>query len=186
MQSETLTYPSRLYLRDGRRVLCVPADEIVWVEAAGNYVQIHTARKTHLVRHTVKAMEAKLDPDRFVRVRPSAIVSRSSVEALNARHGGDYVVILEGGTEIRSSRGFRDRVESALGDVPGTARTVVATRRRRRATRAENRPAPVEAAPVTPSATPSVSPAVTSSVTPLAASPRGESCGVLVAAAAIA
>ena len=128
-------------------MLCVPSDEIVWVEAAGNYVQIHTPRKTHLVRHTVKAMEAKLDPDRFVRVRPSAIVARDAVEALNARHGGDYVVVLRGGTEIRSSRGFRDRVEDALGDAPGTARAVLASRRRRRAARSAPRPEPVSSAP---------------------------------------
>jgi len=129
-------------------MLCVPSDEIVWVEAAGNYVQIHTPRKTHLVRHTVKAMEAKLDPDRFVRVRPSAIVARDAVEALNARHGGDYVVVLRGGTEIRSSRGFRDRVEDTLGSAPGTARAVLASRRRRRAARSTpSRPDPVSSHP---------------------------------------
>ncbi len=126
-------YPTRLVLRDGQRTLAVTADEIVWVEAAGNYVQIYTERKTHLVRHTVKAMEVKLDPRRFVRVRPSAIVNVDSVRAVNARAGGDYTVVLEGGTEIRSSRGFRDRVEDLLTQAPGTARHALANRRRRRA-----------------------------------------------------
>ena len=90
-------------------MLTISVDEVVWVEAAGNYVQIYTPRKTHLVRHTVKAMEDKLDPERFVRVRPSAIVAVAVVKALNARAGGDYTVVLEDGTEIRSSRGFRLR-----------------------------------------------------------------------------
>ena len=62
------TFPDRLVLRDGQRMLTISVDEVVWVEAAGNYVQIYTPRKTHLVRHTVKAMEDKLDPERFVRV----------------------------------------------------------------------------------------------------------------------
>ena len=128
----------------------MPADEIVWVEAAGNYVQIHTPRKTHLVRHTVKAMEAKLDPARFIRVRPSAIVCRDHVRAFNARHGGDYVVVLSDGTEIRSSRSFRERVEEALAEVPGTARSVLASRRRRRASRV--RQVPRASALVTPPA----------------------------------
>lgn len=126
-------YPSRLALRDGQRTLAIMADEIVWIEAAGNYVQIYTARKTHLVRHTVKGMEAKLDPERFVRVRPSAIVNVDNVQALNARAGGDYTVVLDDGTEIRSSRGFRDRVEDVLADAPGTARHALANRRSRRA-----------------------------------------------------
>ena len=126
-------------------MLCVPADEIVWIEAAGNYVQIHTAKKTHLVRHTIKAMEAKLDPQRFIRVRPSAIVCSDHVEAFNARHGGDYVVVMSDGTEIRSSRGFRERVEEALGQSAGTARSVLASRRRRRASRVGPRAGPASA-----------------------------------------
>lgn len=129
----TSRYPARLVLRDGQRTLTIVVDEVVWVEAAGNYVQIYTARKTHLVRHTVKAMELKLDPQRFVRVRPSAIVSIGAVMALNARAGGDYMVVLDDGTEIRTSRGFRDRVEDSLADTPGTARHALANRRRRRA-----------------------------------------------------
>ncbi len=114
-------------------MLTVATDEILWVEAAGNYVQIYTARKTHLVRHTVKAMEDKLDPRRYIRVRPSAIVNIDAVQALNARAGGDYTVVLEDGTEIRSSRGYRDRVEQTLAHTPGTARHALANRRRRRA-----------------------------------------------------
>lgn len=130
---EPRTYDERLALRDGRRTLCIDVSEIDWIEAAGNYVQIYTDRRTHLVRHTVKAMEAKLDPRRFVRVRPSAIVAIDSVTALHARMGGDYIVVMGDGTEIRSSRGFRERVEEALAQVPGTARDLWAVRRRRRA-----------------------------------------------------
>lgn len=125
-------YPARLVLRDGQRTLTIVVDEVVWVEAAGNYIQIYTPRKTYLVRHTVKAMEVKLDPRRFVRVRPSAIVAVNAVAALNARPGGDYTVVLDDGVEIRTSRGFRDRVESMLADAPGTARHALANRRRRR------------------------------------------------------
>jgi len=132
-------YPARLVLRDGQRMLTIPVDDILWVEAAGNYVQIHTDRKTHLVRHTVKAMEAKLDPQRFVRVRPSAIINVDAVRSVDARAGGDYTVVLSSGTEIRSSRGFRDRVEDLLAQAPGTARLALANRRRRRARAAERK-----------------------------------------------
>jgi two-component system, LytTR family, response regulator len=85
------------------------------VEAAGNYVEVHTVRKAHLVRHTVKAMEAKLDPERFLRVRPSAIVSTAHVTGLSRRSGGDYVVVLSDGTHIRSSRSYRARIEEVFG-----------------------------------------------------------------------
>lgn len=120
-------------------MLTVMVDEILWVEAAGNYVQIHTDRKTHLVRHTVKAMETKLDPQRFVRVRPSAIVRVDAVRSVDARAGGDYTVVLASGIELRSSRGFRERVEDLLAQAPGTARHALANRRRRRARAAERK-----------------------------------------------
>lgn len=165
-------YPTRLVLRDGQRLLTIAADEIVWVEAAGNYVQIYTDRKTHLVRHTVKAMEAKLDPLRFVRVRPSAIVRVDAVQALNARPGGDYTVVLEGGTEIRSSRGFRDRVEDVLADAPGTARLALANRRRRRARAATAR-----------KADPSVTPSVVGSAPPVAGGAASSVGGLALVAA---
>ena len=99
-------------------MLSVPLDEIYWVEAAGNYIQIHTARKTHLVRHTVKAMQAKLDPAAFLRVRPSAIVAVAHVETITHRPGGDYTIVLRDGTRIPSSRSFRARLEEVFGKPP--------------------------------------------------------------------
>ncbi len=105
-------------MRDGTRTLCILLRDIQRVAAAGNYVEIHTPRKTFLVRHTVKAMEAKLDPRRFLRVRPSAIVNVDEVESLEARAGGDYTVALRDGTRIPTSRSFRDRIEAVFGRPP--------------------------------------------------------------------
>jgi two-component system LytT family response regulator len=107
-------YVTRLEWREGVRVVSVDLDDIDWIGAAGNYVEIHTARRTHLVRHTVKAMQAKLDPCRFVRVRPSAIVNAARVAAVLGRPGGDYVVVLRDGTRIPSSRAFREQVRVRL------------------------------------------------------------------------
>lgn len=105
----------RLLVRDSGRVLYIPLAEIEWIEAAGNYVEIHMGRRSHLVRHTVKAMEAKLDPARFLRVRPSAIVNISEVATLESRSGGDYLLTLRNGRKIPSSRGFRNGVEETFG-----------------------------------------------------------------------
>lgn len=92
----------------------VETDEILWVEAAGNYVQIHTPRRVHLVRHTLKAMLGKLDAELFVRVRPSAIVAVAQVASVVARPGGEYLVTLTDGTEIPTSRGCRADVRRVL------------------------------------------------------------------------
>ena len=110
----TARFPGRLWFRDAGRTVGVEIQEIDWIEAAGNYVQIYTARRTHLIRHTVKAMQAKLDPERFVRVRPSAIVHVERVARLTHRPGGEYLITLADGTQIPSSRGFRGDVERVL------------------------------------------------------------------------
>lgn len=107
-------FPGRLWFRDAGRSVGIEIQEIDWVEAAGNYVQIYTARRTHLIRHTVKAMQAKLDPEQFVRVRPSAIVNAERVQRLVHRPGGEYLITLLDGTQIPSSRSFRADVERVL------------------------------------------------------------------------
>jgi two-component system, LytTR family, response regulator len=124
---ETLSasLPRRLLLRDAGRILCIQVDEIEWVEAAGNYVEIHMGGKSYLVRHTVKAMEAKLDPERFLRVRPSAIVNVAEVTTLESRSGGDYLLTLRSGIQISSSRSFRERVERIFGKARRRRRNAV-------------------------------------------------------------
>ena len=107
-------FPARLWFRDAGRSVGIEIQEIDWIEAAGNYVQIYTPRRTHLIRHTVKAMQAKLDPERFVRVRPSAIVNADRMQRLVHRPGGEYLVTLLDGTQIPSSRSFRADVERVL------------------------------------------------------------------------
>jgi DNA-binding LytR/AlgR family response regulator len=115
LPATTTGFPTRLVFRDAGRSLGVDVDEIDWIEAAGNYVQIYTPRRVHLVRHTVKAMLEKLDPTCFVRVRPSAIVAVARVTQVVHRPGGEYVITLGSGTQIPSSRGFRAEVERAFG-----------------------------------------------------------------------
>jgi two-component system LytT family response regulator len=111
-------YLGRITLRDGRRTLSIVLDDVEWIEAAGNYLHIHMDRKSHLVRHTVKGMAAKLDPRCFVRVRPSAILNVRRIRAVLARPGGDYTFVLKDGTQIRSSRLFREDVERVFGSRP--------------------------------------------------------------------
>src|SRR5215207_2981602 len=67
--------PDRIAVRTGRGVHFVKPEEVSWVEAEGNYVRLHTPGGTHLVRGTLKEVEARLGPRRFVRVHRSALVN---------------------------------------------------------------------------------------------------------------
>ncbi|MEZ4585299.1 MAG: LytTR family DNA-binding domain-containing protein [Gemmatimonadales bacterium] len=91
----------------------VPIDEIDWVEAAGNYVRLHTGRRVHRVRSTLEQMERRLGPG-FLRVSRSALVRERAVEMVEPFVKGSYVLLLQGGARVRTARSHRDRIEALL------------------------------------------------------------------------
>ena len=86
-------------------------DEIDWIEAADNYVQLHVARETHLVHATLGKLEASLDPEKFLRVHRSVIVQRARIRTLEPLFHGEYRIVLESGDEVTSGRTYRHRLE---------------------------------------------------------------------------
>jgi two-component system LytT family response regulator len=106
----------RFVIRSGARVQFVAADEIDWVEAAGDYVRIHAGKTAHLLRETMAAMQERLDSDRFLRIHRSTIVNTARIKELEPYFNGEYFVILEDGTKLKTSRGYRDALQAFLGE----------------------------------------------------------------------
>jgi two-component system LytT family response regulator len=100
-------HPERFVVRSGGRVVFVRADEIDWVEAAGDYVSLHVGKKTWLLRETMGLMEKKLDPSKFARIHRSAIVNVERIGEMRSHDNGEYRVLLRDGTELKLSRGYR-------------------------------------------------------------------------------
>jgi two-component system LytT family response regulator len=99
---------SRFPVRTGGRIRFVDADDIRWVEAAGDYVRLHTGETTHLLRETMSGMEEQLDPDRFLRIHRSTIIDTDRLEELRPYGNNEYIVVLDDGTELKLSRTYRD------------------------------------------------------------------------------
>lgn len=97
------------------RWVVVPATSVDWIEASGDYVNLHVASRTYLLRGTMSSIEARLDPRRFVRIHRSTIVRVDAVRTVESGEHGDYTVVLEGGERLRVSRGYRDAVLERLG-----------------------------------------------------------------------
>lgn len=93
----------------------VPVSEIDYLLASGPYVELHAADRRWVIRETMQALEDRLDPDRFVRVRRSAIVRIDLVATLLRGAGGDDEVQLRNGARLKVSRGRREAVERKLG-----------------------------------------------------------------------
>lgn len=106
-------YTDRFAVKTGRRIVFVHADEIDWIEAAGDYASLHVGKKTHLVRETLQHLEQRLDPARFLRIHRSTIVAADRIHEMEALPNHEFRVRLADGTELRASRTY----SSAFGDM---------------------------------------------------------------------
>ena len=105
---------TRLAIEKRGRIYFVPVADIHWIEAEGAYVRLHTAKGTHLMRGSLKALEATLDGRRFVRIHRSAMVDVERIVELQPLFHGEYRVTLEGGRELKLSRSYRHRLANIL------------------------------------------------------------------------
>ena len=77
---ELVEHADRLAIKDGSSITFVPVRDIDWIDAAGDYMCVHANKETHIMRTTMKELEAKLDPSIFQRVHRSTIVNLERVE----------------------------------------------------------------------------------------------------------
>lgn len=94
-------------VRDGPRRHFVPIGDILWVEAAGNYVELHRSASPVLHRAPLSEMERRLARAGFVRIHRSRLVRRDVIVAVESRPSGDFVVRLATGQTLLGSRRFR-------------------------------------------------------------------------------
>lgn len=105
----------RLMIREAGRVVFLEADEIDWIAAEGDYVRVHAGGRSHLVRETMQAMEARLGNTHFARVHRSTLVNVARIKELRPLTGREWLVVLDTGAELRLSRRYRDRLAHQTG-----------------------------------------------------------------------
>lgn len=106
-----VSYPKRLAIRDGAETTCVDVDAIDWIDAAGDYMCVHSNGATHVLRGTMKKLEDLLNPEIFVRVHRSAIVNRHRVTSMRPHRNGEYFLNLGGNTELKLSRKYKSNIQ---------------------------------------------------------------------------
>jgi two-component system LytT family response regulator len=107
-------YLERFVVKSRGRIFFLPAREIDWIESADNYVELHVGKESHLLRETLTNLEARLDPDAFVRVRYSAIVNVTRIKELQSDSSGEYLITLHSGAQLYSSRRYRKGLDTLL------------------------------------------------------------------------
>jgi two-component system, LytTR family, response regulator len=107
-------YLERLSIKIGGRFSFIIIDEIDWIEAADNYILVHVGRESHLLHTTMKSLEDRLDPERFIRIHRSTIVNLQRVKELHPMFHGEYRIILKDGTELATGRSYREKLRWLL------------------------------------------------------------------------
>jgi two-component system LytT family response regulator len=98
----------RFSVRNGARIIFVSANDVDWIEAAGNYAILHVGKTTHILRETMAVLEEQLARESFLRVSRSAILNLSRLRELQSLTPTEHVAILADGQRISVTRSFRE------------------------------------------------------------------------------
>ncbi len=101
----------KLAIKDGGRTTWIPQDEIEWIDAAGDYMCVHSGGETHILRMTMKMLEATLDSEYLHRIHRSTIVNIHQVKQMRAHINGEYFLTLNGGHTVKLSRTYKDKLK---------------------------------------------------------------------------
>lgn len=108
-------YLSRLTIKDRGKIIFVSVNEIEFIEAEGNYLEINTGT-THLIRMRLHHLEAKLNPDKFIRIHRSTIVNIDCIKEMQPLFNGDQTIIMKSGKKLTMSRNYREKLKYLLGN----------------------------------------------------------------------
>lgn len=102
---------ARLRVKSSKGFLFLNCEELLWAEAAGNYVNLHCCDRTYKVREPIASINARLEELNFLRIHRSIIVNTGCVREVRYWGAGDCVVVLPNGKELPVSRSYRHQVE---------------------------------------------------------------------------
>ena len=104
----------RFLVRKLGKEFLLRADNVEWIEAAGNYMNMYAQNNVYPVRETMNGLEKRLDTDHFVRVHRSHIVNLNFIESITPGDSGDGAIHMRDGTDIRLSRRYKDNLRARM------------------------------------------------------------------------
>jgi DNA-binding LytR/AlgR family response regulator len=105
----------RLLVSTGRARTSVAVGDIEWLASAGNYLVVNWDGKEGLIRDTLQALEARLDPRLFTRSHRSSLINLARVRQVQPLADGAWRLTMNSGAELVVSRTYRDAVLKKLG-----------------------------------------------------------------------
>ena len=113
---ETIVSPrrhmKRLAVRSAGKTVFVDVDDIDWIDAAENYVQLHCGKTVHLLHVPMNTLERSLSPETFLRIHRSTIVNVGRIKDLQPGVHGEYVITLRSGVQLQSGRTYQEKLRA--------------------------------------------------------------------------
>jgi two-component system LytT family response regulator len=104
----------RFVVRTPKGHYFVKLEDVESAVAQGNYLALAAGGRTHLVRETMKSLEAVVDVNEFIRIHRSIMLRIDAIGRVEANGHGEYRVTLRSGATFESSRAYSDRVRALL------------------------------------------------------------------------
>jgi two-component system, LytTR family, response regulator len=107
-------YWTELAVRSVGRIDRVKLSDVLWIESAGNYVELHLAQRTLLHRTTLSEIERYLNPTQFLRIHRRILVQCSRIVAIRQTKEGSHELALAGGAQRPVSDRYLATVKSRI------------------------------------------------------------------------
>ncbi len=108
------SYVKRLAVWSGGKTVFMDVEDVDWIEAAENYVELHASRVSHLLHVTMNTLEKSLDPKIFLRIHRSIIVNLVRIKNLQSGAHGEYLITLRDGACLQSGRTYSSRLRALV------------------------------------------------------------------------
>ena len=105
-------YLERVFVNLDGHLIFLKMNDIDWVEAQGNYVRLHSGQKSHVLRKAIGQLATRLDPSKYLRIHRSFIVNIDRIQELQPLSPGEFTVVLNDGTKLIWSRGYREKLKA--------------------------------------------------------------------------
>ncbi len=92
----------------------LPIKDIRWIDAAGDYMCVHTHDETHIVRITMKKLESQLDPKIFSRIHKSTLVNIHCIKSIKPLRNSESILELGDEVQLKVSRNFSSDIQKIV------------------------------------------------------------------------
>ena len=107
-------FTDRIFVRSRGKIIPIRCEDIIWLEAEGDYSTIHTANKSLLCGKRLGELESLLDPEQFMRVHRSSIIAIEKLQELDSDAYGGFTAKMDNEDRVKISRSYADRIKDYI------------------------------------------------------------------------